>query len=352
MPNDLSPVLTVMQGDGFYNRNSRAQAAGIDAVVPLWEKALRSIEIGREPIVVADYACSQGRNSLAPISVAIAHLRSRTEPDRPVEVIHIDLPTNDFSSLFDVLETAPESYLRRGPGVTASAVGRSYFKPILPEARVHAGWNSWSLHWLSRLPAYAPDHVSACFSADKDVLAAVALQQAEDWRRFLEARAVEMRAGGKLLTLSSGKPERGRGWAWIEDALWQTASELRDRGVLSAGELLRMTFPWVERSVADIEGPFGASRRFAGLELEHAEVIRAPDPFWHEYLETGDSALLGKRWSDTVRAYYAPLIRPALEPGREQESVLDCLFARFAERLADNPQVNEHYGVVAVLRKC
>ncbi len=33
-----NPTITAMEGDGFYNRNSAMQAAGIARILPIWEK--------------------------------------------------------------------------------------------------------------------------------------------------------------------------------------------------------------------------------------------------------------------------------------------------------------------------
>jgi hypothetical protein len=100
-----------MAGRGFYNRHSSLQAAGIAAVLPLWEKIAHAVPIGDENLVIADYGSSQGHNSMLPIRMAIEVLRRKAGLDRTVEVIHTDLPSNDFGSLFKALEEAPTSYL-------------------------------------------------------------------------------------------------------------------------------------------------------------------------------------------------------------------------------------------------
>ena len=73
-----------MEGSGIYNRNSALQAAGIKLVLPLWEKMARSVSVGDEPVVIADYGSSQGRNSMVPVRIAIKALRHRTGPERPI----------------------------------------------------------------------------------------------------------------------------------------------------------------------------------------------------------------------------------------------------------------------------
>jgi hypothetical protein len=91
-------------------------------------------------LVIVDYGSSQGRNSMAPMRMAIEELRCRTGTEAP-EVIHTDLPTNDFSSLFEALQAEPNSYLSGTFNIFPAAIGRSYFEPLLPPRRIHLGWN-------------------------------------------------------------------------------------------------------------------------------------------------------------------------------------------------------------------
>jgi len=94
-----------------------------------------------EPIVIADYGASEGRNSLAPMRAAIGALRKRVGPERPISVIHTDLPQNDFAALFQTVISDPDSYLNGDAAAFASAVGRSFYQQILPPRSVTLGAN-------------------------------------------------------------------------------------------------------------------------------------------------------------------------------------------------------------------
>jgi hypothetical protein len=98
MTNDTRQTAAAMQGGGFYNRNSGLQAANLTSALPLLEEAARSVA-GAGSVVIADYGSSQGRNSMRPMRAAIEVLRARAGSERPIEVIHTDLPSNDFASL-------------------------------------------------------------------------------------------------------------------------------------------------------------------------------------------------------------------------------------------------------------
>src|SRR5208337_2098570 len=107
------------------NQNSRVQAEGLSPAIPLLQQAAGAVPLAgaSEPIVIADYGSSEGRNSIAPIRIAIRALRDRIGPERAISVVHTDLPGNDFSALFQALSNDPGSYLRDDPAVFPSAVG-------------------------------------------------------------------------------------------------------------------------------------------------------------------------------------------------------------------------------------
>src|SRR6202167_6802122 len=134
MPQDPGFVTpAAMEGQGGYNRSSQVQAAGLSPAVPMLEHAARTVALpaGSQPIVIADYGSSEGHNSLLPLGAAIAILRDRVGPDRAISVVHTDLPENDFSVLFELLNTDPNSYLRKDHAAFASAVDKAFYEQIL-----------------------------------------------------------------------------------------------------------------------------------------------------------------------------------------------------------------------------
>jgi len=245
---------------GGYNRNSRVQAAALSPAVLMLEGAAKMVTLppDSQPIVIADYGSSQGRNSLVPLQTAIRALRERVGQTREISVIHTDLPENDFTVLFETLLTSPESYLRKDGAVFASAVGRSYYEQFLPTHSVALGWSSWAVQWLSRTPARIPDQVQVAFSHDAPTRAAFAQQAAEDWQSFLRMRGRELCAGGRLVVLAMAVDDNGDfGYRPVLDAMYSALVEMVDGGFLSAEELQRMAIPTVGRSRTDFLAPFG-----------------------------------------------------------------------------------------------
>lgn len=121
-------VTTGMMGQGFYNRNSAPQMSAIEHVLPWLDAAVSALPLeGPGPIGLADFGCSEGRNSIALMQRIVPALRARTDAD--ILTIHSDLPTNDFSALFRDLR----------PG-GASVFGAPAYLPAPSGARCSTGF--------------------------------------------------------------------------------------------------------------------------------------------------------------------------------------------------------------------
>jgi hypothetical protein len=67
-------------------------------------------------------------------------------------VFHIDQPSNDFNSLFEVLNTDPTSCVIDKPDIYPAAIGKSSYEQVPPRGSVHLAWCSDAAVWLSRVP--------------------------------------------------------------------------------------------------------------------------------------------------------------------------------------------------------
>lgn len=182
-----------------YTASSRLQAAGLARAQDMLERSAAAVPLPPpdQPITIADYGTANGYNALLPIGAAIAELRARTRADHAIAVTHTDVPGNDFTALFTTLNEDPDSYLTKDAATYAYAVGRSFYKQILPSDSITLGWSSWATHWLSRLPAAITDHIHISRSTDDAARQAFARQAAEDWHDFVAFRGRELAPGGR-----------------------------------------------------------------------------------------------------------------------------------------------------------
>jgi hypothetical protein len=330
-----------MEGHGAYNRGSRVQGASSAPALGLLEAAAQAVPLPDPPapLVIADYGASQGRNSLAPIGSALAELRRRAGPDRAVSVVHTDLPGNDFSALFETLESDPASYLKGDGAVFPSAVGRSFFGQILPGSSVHLGWSSWAVQWLSRVPAPIPDQVQVAFSRDAAARAAFAAQAAADWRTFLQARGAELAPGGRLVVLAMATDDAGDfGYGAQVATLYAALEDMAARGAITAAELGRMAIPTYGRTRAEFSAPF-AGGRFAGLRLEGLDVFHGFDHVFADFSADGDDRAFGAKWAGFSRASVFPTLAAELGADADRAArFMDALEQDAAVRLAAAPE--------------
>ncbi len=153
---------------------------------------------------------------------AIRCVREIAGPHTAIFVFHIDQPANDFNSLFAVLDRDPNSYDSGDAQVFPCAIGRSFYRNVLPCSSVDVGWSSYAAVWLSRIPSPIPNHFIAIRSSGQ-VRAEFDRQGANDWEMFLSLRASELRPGGRLIVVLPGMHDNGL--SGLED-LFDCANEV------------------------------------------------------------------------------------------------------------------------------
>jgi hypothetical protein len=267
-------------------------------------------------------------------------MRDRISQNRAISVVHTDLPGNDFTALFRVLSSDPNSYLRGDPAIFPSVVGRSFYEQILPSSSVTLGWTSWAVQWLSRVPALIPDQVQVAYSQDATVRAAFYQQAAEDWRCFLVHRAAELRPGGRLIVLSMALDDRGDfGYKPAVAAIYGAVLDLVGEDFINREEARRMLIPTVGRSRQDFMAPFAETGSFAGLTLEEIEVFYGEDRIWTEFQGHGDARQYAARWAAFSRASVCPTLAASLNDKELRAAeFIDRMETRMIARLEVAPE--------------
>jgi hypothetical protein len=332
-----------MEGKGAYNRSSSVQAVGSLPAVVLLQKAAHAAALppSPEPLFVADYGSSEGRNSIPPIAAAIGELRGRIGHERAIFIFHTDLPGNDFTALFQTLANDPNSYLRNDSAAFAAAVGRSYFEQILPASSVTLGWSAWAVQWLSRVPRAIPDQVQVAYSHDAAARSAFAEQAAEDWETFLTMRSRELRPGGRLVVLTIATDDNGDfGYRPIPDVIYETLMEMVARGLIRKDEFRKMVIPTVGRTRAQLTEPFAKGGCFEDLSIEDFELFHGEDRIWTQFEASGDAHAFGVQWAAFCRASVFPTLAASLDGAPDSARSLkfiDELETAVAARLAAAP---------------
>lgn len=344
MSSQFTSTHGVMEGQGAYNRHAKLQASGASLALPFLEAAVHNIVLdsSHDPIVVADYGSSQGKNSLIPMRAAVHGLRKRVGPDRAISVFHVDQPLNDFNSLFRVLHEDLDTYTVNDPKVYPCAVGKSFYERVLPHESVHLGWSSYAAMWLSRLPAFLPDHfIPHC--SKTEARNEFDRQGAQDWESFLSLRSSELTVGGRLLVVLPGVGEDGS--AGFEPLFDQTNAVLEEMvadGAITSEERSRMTVMSHPRPERQLLSPFQARGEFQGLVVEDCKMCTLSDVAWKEYARTGDEQALAAGRAGFIRSAFLPSFACAFHHsknsnGHAVSDFADQLERRLIRRLLINP---------------
>jgi len=354
------PVITGMLGHGFYNKHSAPQMAAVDYVLPWVDGAVSAMPLNEQPptIGLADFGCSEGRNSILVMKRLVAAYRACTT--RPIQTVHSDLSTNDFSELFTGLR--PEGRSVFGDiGVYSSAVGGSMFDQLLPPGSLHFATTFNAIGFLrrrplDRLPGYIlPNGPSKCGAtgyvseADRN---AFATQAHEDVQAFLTARAAELVPGGKLLLQVFGVGEEYRTCDGIYDVLNDAMLEAVAAGLIDRTSYEDFYQPVYFRTLDELKAPLvDPSSPVASLfQLDRAETYEVPVPFVEEFRISGDADRYASEYTNFFRAFTEPVVRSSFDRNRSLDALVADIYKRAERLIREQPQRYEfHYIAIAAL---
>lgn len=332
-----------MESGGYYNAHSRPQGSASELGIPLLERAAREVPLDAPVLNVADLGSSQGKNSMLPLRAAIAAVRERNTAVT-IAVTHTDLASNDFTALFELLQSSPQSYLRGANDVFAYASGASFYGRLFPADVLHLGWNSIAVHWLSAVPCAIPNHIWSPY-AQGAVRDAFRARAAQDWNAFLDARAAEFKSGGELVVVASSADDNG--FAGAEGLMNMANDELLAmvrRRRITADQYDAMAIPTYYRTKAEFEAPFTASNPFELLE-SIPQVL--DDPYWPQYERTRDAQAFAASYTSFFRAFSEPCLF-----GQAGGPVADEFYAGVQARIAADPAAAVCRWQLLLLRAC
>ena len=340
-----------MKGGGYYSLHTKGAKDAIDNTLPLAHDALAAIDVegGEGAFNLADIGAADGGTSIDLIASLVEQVRERA-PTRPITVTYTDLPRNDFSALFRMLDGSRgefRSYLQDYENVFAFASGTSFHRQILPSESLDLGFSATAMHWISRIPGQITDHVHAAGAAGAE-FAAFRECALRDWDNILLNRARELRAGGRLVMANLCIDEEGRhlgntgGVSMLEtfNSLW---GALVDDNAITEEEYQRTAFPQfyktAEEHCAPLTDPDRAVHR-AGLRLVSAETRIVECPYAAEFRECGDTDAFAAAYVPTTRSWSEIVFMSALNASRaleERRAIVDRFYQSYVDLVRRDP---------------
>lgn len=286
-------TVSAMEGGGFYNLHSLPQRAAGELGLPLWENACRAVAATNPTVVrIADLGSSQGRNSIAPMKLALSIL------DGQVEITHQDLPANDFNALIRLVNDPAETYVDDKSRVFVGARAGSFYDPLFPDGSLHLAWSSIATHWMAAVPSAPVDHVLAHRATPGPNRDVWIRQAREEWLRFLRCRAKELAPGGQFVQVGISRDAHDLGGT--ESFVELITENLR--GILTPQELRSLVFPIMHRSEEDWLWPF--AQEDLGLRIADMTMATTRDPLWEAFQASGDVEAYADAVVGVVRAAY------------------------------------------------
>lgn len=352
LDNEDRPPVKSMLGDGFYSDHSILQGTINHYAIPALVKAVKGIDFtqGESHFVAADYGCAQGLNSLEPMRAVVEAVRSRWHPATPISVVHVDLPDNDFSTLFRTVVEWPDSYLRGHENVYCFASANSIYQQSFPVEYVAVGYCANVSHWLSQKPCNLSNHIVFNAGTDEEIRQ-WAEQSARDWRTFLHHRATELKPSGRLIVVGLEADEAGViGLESLLNLANHVLLQMVEEGELSPDEFLDMSLPFYSRKESEwTEDSLPGSDPVAAahLALVQSMSVILSDPHFTQFRESRNAGDFAHSFTEFFRAWSQPCLFATLYQGRKPENrkaVIDLFYRRVQEGIAEGPYHYEcHY---------
>jgi hypothetical protein len=337
-----------MKGAGYYDQHSTTQMSSIRALQDWVDDAVARLPLPAppRPVTVLDLGSSEGRNAIQVMGSMVKGLRLRTR--QPLQTIYSDLASNNFNQLFANLDEARRAG-RFPAGVYPSAVGGSFYGPLLPPGTVQLATSFNAIQWLDHLPAVPlPDGVvyrrprppRPERAMPPEVTAAFQRQAEQDLVRFLECRACELVPGGKLLLAGPGDTDEVRVADGFADVFNDACLDMVAAGRLQREQYERLTMPVYFRTVAELLEPLerAGSPVRGTFAVDRAEALEVPTPFVVEFQRGGDKAAYAAAYTGFVRAISEPVVRAALHQPEGQAMTVESLYERIRARLLVEPE--------------
>lgn len=271
---------------------------------------------------------------------ALATKAGRTET--PVTGTHTDLPTNDWTTLFQTVLFSPDSYLAHQSNVFCFASGTSIYHQIFPPNHIAFGYSAITEHWLSRKPGNIPGEIWSAWAAGK-VRDAWAAQAKADWHAFLPYRVLEMQPSARLLIVGSGANQQGNSGAeGLIDLANAVLQQLVKDGALYPEEYEEMAIPTYYRTAEEWKEPFTSDSNLAQtLSLDHFEELALPDVYLEHFQHDGDVQAFAEAYAGFFKAAFEPCLFVSLSDNRtpaDRQQLIDLFSQRLRSALAQDPK--------------
>jgi hypothetical protein len=301
----------------IYNENSSSQLAIVDAMIPYIYLGIDQLDITSlsSPLIIADFGSSHGKNSIYTMKTVIEYLQKTNKLFTQPLIIHNDLPTNDWTTLFQLI-AKDNSY-------HGMANGHSFYEQCLPTNSLSLGFSTSAVNWLSKIPCKVSNNRYFLFAEEQEREAFI--HQAKlDWNSFIEHRSRELVPGGVLvINVASFDDESAERFSFFYDLHYSCAQSF-----FNPKELSDFVIPVHYRSFSECVDHDLFER--CSLKLIKAELVQVKMPILEQY-KNGQLTLdqYIKAAAKVMQATFETSLRQALEINGRTNEEIDKLLTKF-----------------------
>mmetsp|Transcript_8988 Transcript_8988/g.26438 ORF Transcript_8988/g.26438 Transcript_8988/m.26438 type:complete len:341 (+) Transcript_8988:76-1098(+) len=262
--------------DRQYNQNADVQRGQGAALLDSVRKC--SSAFGKtESLLVADFGCGPGGNSVAPLQAVAAGAASSAVASVHVLMVDSQADPDLWKQLDNKIEELSNS---AEVIVTWTNIQHSFYVPLSEPFMgcVDLAWSAVAAHWLSELPTSCPDFIVGNQLDAGDVQSAWTARAKEDWAHWLRLRALELRSGGRLVVAMPGRDASGD---FVARGAWNVFTDIKKSlvrdGLLSDENAARLATREYWRSEDEVFEPLRAPDSM--LEVESFWIEHRPCPF-------------------------------------------------------------------------
>lgn len=289
-----------------YNNVSSSQLKVAQQFIPDLVQALSdSTNLTSGPLQVVDYGCSEGKNSMLTFAEAFAEFRKTS--DKAISLLHTDLPENSWSTVYNIINTSPESYTHI-ENIYYSTLGRSFFNQIVPSNSVHLGYSAYAMHYLSQKPKRNDGEFNWVFPA--------ATHQAfSDLTSLLTNRLEELVVGGTLHIVINAR--EGDEDPSFNKYNFGSMKNLLDQGVITTEEFKNYvwhSYPFNTNEMLIVLKKFGEK-----IEIKKCHHGKIFFPYYEKYLHEKNLEVYKNEMKDMMRVMMRHPVLTCLERTDEEK---------------------------------
>ena len=340
-----------MKSSGYYSEKTIGAKIAIDSTQILIEKAIK--EIPKASVLrIADFGSADGGTSQELWCNLIKKIRSKDK--RPIEILYTDLASNDFSTLFRIMQgmqgNSNFAYQNLFNEVYVHGCGTGFHKQLMSENSLSLGFSATAMHYVSEKPCHINDHVHMV-GANVEVKEKFKYQALKDWESILLNRSKELISGGRFICINFGIDEKGRylgntGGHNMFDKFTYYWKHLEKENTITNEEFITATFTQHYRTVEEFKKPFKNPDSIvskSGLRLKSCKTMLTDCPYKTNY-QNNKKTITAKEYAanllPTMRSWSETVFRTALAGRKEEEinEIVNRFYNLYQEEIALDPE--------------